>query len=285
MPLNVRLRLLLRGLGKLIAVIALAGAVGVGLGFGLSALAGDDSTRGSTGRSKASEATATTREKATGRAATTTESKTTASSVAHAQPTTTHTTTGGQRGASTVRVQVVSAVLHPAITPSGRRRNRAGLAVHVRVTNRGSRRRVIILRPVLVSGGVRVLTDPHTDTAATKRRTLDPAATADVTLRFEIAGAVTTRVRRQRRVRVIVAGRNVIASVIRGRPLRARSTTRRRSASGAPQTPPPPPPPPPGAPPRPPPPPAPPPPPPRPPSSPAAPPPAPPPADKFDSCC
>lgn len=129
-------------------------------------------------------------------------------------------TAGPARG-SPVTTTIVAAVLHPARSQSGRRRQRARLSVHVRVTNRGAQR-VTPARPVLVSGDDRVKTDPNQDSAGTRLRSLDPGATADVTLRFETEGSVTTRVRQERRASLIIAGQNVIASVKLGGPVDGR---------------------------------------------------------------
>jgi hypothetical protein len=141
-----------------------------------------------------------------------------------------------------VRVRILSAVLHPA-PRSGQRRQRALLTVHVRLANRGSRR-IIISRPVLVSGNVRVQTNLKADTGATKLRVLDRGATERLRLRFEIADAIEKRVLQRRRVRLTIAGRNVPVSVTRGRPVRVPTTTGRRTASRTATHPPPRPPPP-----------------------------------------
>jgi len=99
------------------------------------------------------------------------------------------------------------------------------------VTNRGSRR-IVPSRPVLVSGGVRVKTDPNQDTDDTNLGALAPGATGDVTLRFEIAGAVTKRLRQELRARMTIAGQNVTATVKVGGVIGARAAPRKRSSSG-----------------------------------------------------
>jgi len=138
-------------------------------------------------------------------------------------------------------VRVVSAILHPASTASGKRRSRAQLSVHVRVTNRGSRR-FTPARPLLISGDVRVKTDRNQDTAATQLGALDPGETGDVTLRFEIAGAVTQRLQQQLRARLTIAGRTTTATFKVGNPVsNPRSSERQRPSSGTTTQPPPPP--------------------------------------------
>ena len=175
LPFGLTPKALLRGLGKLVAVVAAAVIGGLAVGTALAELSGD---------SEGSPAT-------------------TGDNAATTQP---------QAPARGVRVRVLPAMLQSASTPAGRRRQRARLSVHVRVTNRGSRR-IVPSRPVLVSDDVRVKTDPNQDTAATNLRALAPGATGDVTLRFETAGAVTKRLRQERRASMIVAGRRVSAAV------------------------------------------------------------------------
>jgi len=188
MPHKVRLRLLLRGLAKLIAVIALAGAAGVGLGIGLSELTGDSQRDTSTGA--------------------------------------THTATNKrQPSTSVVRVQVVSVVLHRESAPSARRRRRAVLAVHVRVVNRG-KRTIANLAPVLVAG-VRGRAEPSAkDSTGSLLRALRPGSTADGTLRFKTAGALTDRLTSTRRAQLRTTGKTITLTVLIGSP--ARSAKRRR---------------------------------------------------------
>lgn len=202
-----RLRLLLRSLAKLFAVIVVAGAAGVGLGVGLSQLTGDDSTSSSadtsTIRSDVSAATST-----GGDSPATIDPDTTAGSSTQAQTNT----------PSSVRVRVVASVLHRASTPTGRRSNRARLSVHVRVTNRGGRT-IANVEPALVAGK-RVRADPSAgETSRSLLRPIRPGSTADGTLRFETAGAVTARLVRARRAQLRIAGRTATLKVRIGRPV------------------------------------------------------------------
>ena len=194
----------LSGLAKLVAAIAVAG-LGFALAVALAQLSGDDdSATGVSGGPPAASSPDTT---------TTARTRTTRAS------------TSPQKPDNDVRVRIVSAILHPAATATGQRRRCARLSVHVRVTNRGSRR-ISPARPVLVSGDDRVKTDPPQDTAETHLGAINPGETGDVTLRFEAKGAVTERLRRKLRARLTIAGRNVTATVKVGRPVSVRNASR-----------------------------------------------------------
>jgi len=241
---------LLRGLAKLVGAVVAAGLVGLALGTALAELTGDTgSPAGVTDGPPAA-------------AALVTNTSTTTVPPAREEPASTQT----EKPPNAVRVRIVSAILHPAASPSGKRRQRARLSVHIRVTNRGSSP-IFPSRPALVSGGVRVKTDPSQDGAATNLGALASGATGDVTLRFETAGAVTKRLRQELRARLTIAGTNVTATVKVGGAIGARAAPRKRRSSGTTTQPPPPPPPPVAA---------------QPPAAPAPPPP-PPPSSGFDS--
>lgn len=106
------------------------------------------------------------------------------------------------------RVDILSATVQPAGTPSGQRRKRARVTVYLRVTNqRGST--ITNLEPVLLAG-VRVLPDPNaTYTTGSLLEPVPPGTTATGTLRFETAGAVTDRVLATRRAQLHIAGATV----------------------------------------------------------------------------
>lgn len=188
MPRKVRLRLLLLGLAKLIAVIVLAGVAGVGLGIGLSELTGDSQHDTSTGA--------------------------------------THPATNKrQPRTSAVPVQVASVVLHRESGTSARRRRRAVLAVHVRVVNRGGRT-IANLAPALVAGARGSVGPSAKDSKGSLLRPVRPGSTADGTLRFKTAGALTDRLTKRRRAQLRIAGKTVTLKVLIGSP--ARSAKRRR---------------------------------------------------------
>lgn len=106
------------------------------------------------------------------------------------------------------RVDILSATVQPAGTPSGQRRKRARVTVYLQVTNqRGST--ITNLEPVLLAG-VRVLPDPNaTYTTGSLLEPVPPGTTATGTLRFETAGAVTDRVLATRRAQLHIAGATV----------------------------------------------------------------------------
>lgn len=174
LPYGLTPRVLGRGLAKLVAAIAVAALVGLGIGAAGAQLS-DDSDSPPDG--------------SPGSAAPSGQGK--RDIAQRATP-------------ANVRVRILAATLLPATSASGQRRQRARLSVRVRVTNR-SRRAVRIARPVLVSGGARVKTDANAVSPTTSVETLDAETSKQVTLRFEIAGAVTRRVR-EGRVRLLMAG-------------------------------------------------------------------------------
>jgi len=104
-----------------------------------------------------------------------------------------------------VRIQVLSADLLRAATPSGRRRNRARLTVHVRITNQGARV-ITNIDPVLIARA-RVRPDPRTrNTTGSLLRPVPPGFTAGGTLRFETGGASTARLATTLRAQLRIAG-------------------------------------------------------------------------------
>ena len=199
----------------LVAVVVVAGVGGLAMGRALAKLSSDIEVSSTpTSSSRAASSAATTK-------------ITTATTPADKRP----ASTPARKPATDVRVRIVSAILHPASTASGKRRSRARLSVHVRVTNRGSRR-ISPARPLLISGDARVKTDRNQDTAETHLGALDPGDTGDVTLRFEIAGVVTQRVQQELRARLTIAGRTTSATVKVGNPVRNPASERQRPSSG-----------------------------------------------------
>lgn len=217
---GMRLAGVLRTLAKLAAVVVLGGAAGAGLGVGVAALTEDAATV----ELAPAPLTASGTPAATPPAATTARSRTdTASnSASDVQP----------RPSRTVRVRVLAAVLHPGATSLGRRRQRARLGVHVRVTNGGT----AVLkpaRPMLLAPGVVVPGKAVGGPGRSLREPLEPLASAQDRLRFETAGAVTKRIVTTRRVRLRVAGSTVFVRVNIGPPVArpVRSSEQRSPAS------------------------------------------------------
>ncbi|HEX4364850.1 MAG TPA: hypothetical protein VHZ75_09905 [Solirubrobacteraceae bacterium] len=189
--------LVVRGIFKLVAVIVIAGGIGGGVGVGLSKLSGDSG--GGAAPAPAAKQSATTSG---------------GSSSKSPPPPPASEQAGG------VSVHVVDAVFHPAESPSGLRRHRARLTVRVQVTNRGTSV-VTPERPSMFVGSAETKTDPNADGPGTSLGTLQPGKAVAVTLRFEIAGAVTTQLRSQLRARVVVAGRSRDTLVTIGSPATA----------------------------------------------------------------
>lgn len=230
MPFKVRLKLLLRGLPKLIAAIVIAGVVGVGLGVGLSALSGNDDSSGGLADT-GTKSTQTTRKKhkrskktrtATTRTATSTtpaKQRTSTTRTSTAAKTVTATTPAPPPAANAkVRVQIVTAFLQPASTASGRRRKRARISIHVRVINKG-KHQIARANPVLLIGAARLHPDPAAkDTTGTLLKSILVGETAGGRLRFETAGAPTTAVTKSLQAHLRIAGRTVVVKLKLGKP-------------------------------------------------------------------
>ena len=191
-----------RGLATVVALVAAAGAVGIALGLVLTKLGGNDDPAALTAGASRTTEPATTGPRATS------ASKPVA-----------------QDPLSLVRVRVLSAVLHPAATRSGKRRRRARLGVHVEVHNRGAQR-VVLQRPSLLAANRRVSTDPRADARGSRLRVIGTGRTADVTLRFETAGALTRHLVTRRRARVLIAKRSLPVSITVGTAVSPRRQSR-----------------------------------------------------------
>lgn len=117
---------------------------------------------------------------------------------------------------SGVKVQIVSAILHPAGTARGRRRKRARLNVHMRLTN-NSASTFTLGRVRLQLGSTLLDIDPHArKVAAPLLRLLPASATAEGVLRYETGGAGTQRLISKRVAALRVAGRIVLTKVTVG---------------------------------------------------------------------
>ncbi len=107
-----------------------------------------------------------------------------------------------------VRVDVVSAVVQPAATPSGRRRKRARVTVQLRLANQGEST-IANVQPALLAR-TRVNPDPRADdTTGSLLEPIPPGSTAAGALRFETAAAVTDRLLATRRAQLRIAGETV----------------------------------------------------------------------------
>jgi hypothetical protein len=205
---------LLRGFAKFLAVVALAGAGGTALGFGLSALGGNDggstpapvatgATTSNTGPSGAPKTASTPASTATATQATTTP----------APPTRTITTTTApaltrppaQTSGGKLRVDVISTIVHPV---TGDTNQRAEMIVHVRVTN-GTGRLVQGVPPVLRVGDAVVQSTADRPETAPLLAVLGPGAVADGKLRFITTGADSGQLTAGR-VRLRIASKSVV---------------------------------------------------------------------------
>lgn len=118
--------------------------------------------------------------------------------------------TSPPRALKPVRVAVVAAVLHPAATPSGQRRRRGRLGVHIKVSNAGSER-VVATRPSLLAARQRI-------PSGRRLAAISAGRTLDATVRFETKGTVTEQLRTLKRARIVVAGRSWPIAVKVGSP-------------------------------------------------------------------
>jgi pyruvate/2-oxoglutarate dehydrogenase complex dihydrolipoamide acyltransferase (E2) component len=216
-PRRQRVKLFLGGLGKLIALVVVAGGVGVALGTALSKVSSDDATATAdvaaenTGPDDTFSTTPTQTAQALPPATTTTSA---AQSTATTSPPTTTPKPQSNRFAD-VRVDVLDARLHTDDAPSGNAAQNARVTVRVRADNGGSRR-LQLDPPSLRIGSVRVPVDTNANAGG-----FDPlpaGAGQTVTLRFSLAGEATPKLVRDRRARLFVAGRSVAIRIKIRRP-------------------------------------------------------------------
>jgi hypothetical protein len=209
-----RFRGLLKFVAAAIAVVIAAAIVGIGIGLGLSKVSGSDTGGASLPTPSASPTTATTAS-TPATAATTATATSTSTATAPEADTTPQSATPADipQGANVPRVRIVSAVLFPAATASGRARQRARISVRVRVTNRDSK----TLTPpnsLLLTGSDRISVDTRADEAAgALLKPIAPSKTANGELRFEIAGTVTQRLTDKPRARLAIVNRIVALKI------------------------------------------------------------------------
>jgi len=178
-------RHILRGLARFVAVALLAGAIGAGLGVGIAELT-DDGDPG-----PASEP----------------------GSISVAA-----------RPSGRIDLHVLSSVFSPAVSASGRARDRARLSVRLRATN-DTDRAITLRNAVLVVEGQEVRPDPDAGRvsrlAARLLRPIGAGRRATGELRFEVAGDTTSALRRERRARLRVAGQIESLSLTFAQPARS----------------------------------------------------------------
>jgi hypothetical protein len=209
-----------------VAIVAVAGGIGVALGFALTTAADDE---GDTliGTDTQARTTATTA--ARGRPVVTTPTRTAAPAPHPATTTPTSTTTStsttaapGSGPLADVDVRVLGAILRPAGTPSGRQRRRSRITMRVRAENRGART-IRLELPVLRVGSRRIHPDANVLTPESRFGTVAARAAKAVTLRFELVGDATDKATRDRRARIEIAGRSLPLRIKIGAPVAPKS--------------------------------------------------------------
>ena len=203
------MRIFLGGLVKLVALVVVAGGIGVALGTGLTALSADEEPATTAGADAGPVLTAEQPAATTTQAAAPVPSETTAATVPSTATTTTATPSAASGRFAQVRVSVLGTRLFTDSTPSGRQEQRARVTVRIRAENRGAER-VTLDAPTLRVGSVRIPVDSAGDEFAP----LPPGTDLTVTLRFALAGEATPKVVRDRRTRILVAGRSLPVRVV-----------------------------------------------------------------------
>jgi hypothetical protein len=199
MPRRERTRRFVSALAELVAMMLVLSAVGAALGIGISALSRDSETAtpevdGGTTSSATATATAT---------ATIASARSIAKSAA-------------VNPVVYLRVKVLDARLFTDDAPSGTQEQPARMTVRIRVSNPGSER-VTVDAPVLAVGSVRIPTDPGAERVGSRFDPFPAGAQQTVTLRYALAGKATPKVVRDRRARLLIAGRSVTTTVsVRG---------------------------------------------------------------------
>ena len=198
-------QMLLRGLGKFLAVVLAAGLAGAVIGIGLAKLSGNEPTSDPV-LPVATTATATT--------TTTQTTAPTTSTATTSKPTgktsTTSTTAAPADGVYRVPIiKVVAAKLGPTSEVTGR----ALVAISVRFTSRGNKP-LKIKTPVLVSGDDEVpLGDSSREAAGALLEPIAPGATATGVLRFTVTRPVAQRLNDSPAARLRLGNRTVIVKL------------------------------------------------------------------------
>jgi len=187
-----RSRRFLLGLIRFLALVTVAGGIGVALGMVLARVSDNKAPAGAVGA----------------RTGTAAPPAAAAAPVATA-PTTATAPSVAPDAQAEVRLSVLDARLFTDDTPSGAREQRARVTVRIRAENAGAGS-VTLARPILRIGSVRIATDPDAEGLPGSRfAALRPRVAQTVTLRFSLAGEATPKVVRDRRARVLIAGRSV----------------------------------------------------------------------------
>ncbi|MDX6718029.1 MAG: hypothetical protein QOJ63_283 [Solirubrobacteraceae bacterium] len=208
---------LLRGFGKLVAVVLAAGLAGAGIGIGLAQLTGNggstapllpattsgESARASTSSTVPTQTVARSKSTTTARTSKDAQTRTTTTSR-------TQTTAAPSRPFLVPRVQILSVQLKASPTAVGH------VTVRVRVINRGAHP-LAVAAPVLLSGNDEIPRDSangSTGRPLLKKLAVGSSATSE--LRFTTPSAVTKRLSTTRRARLRIAKRSIVLKLATG---------------------------------------------------------------------
>jgi len=203
--------MMLRGLGKLIAIVVAAGLAGAIIGITLAELTGGDD---SSAPLATATATSTAAPASTGTGAElpglqpesqTTETQPETETKTQTGPTsTTIEPTAPAKGFKVPRVEIVSAQIAPPSSDGG-----TVVTVRARVTNRGGRA-LDRKDPVLLEGPDAVELDSDSKEAARAlRKALKPGETASGTMRFTVPSAVAQRIKATGKAQLKIARRTI----------------------------------------------------------------------------
>ena len=203
--------MMLRGFGKLIAIVVAAGLAGAIIGITLAELTGGDDSS-----APIASATSTAAPASTGTGAelpglqpetqtTETEPETETETQTQTGPTsTTIKPTAPVKGFKVPRVEIVSAQIAPLSSDGG-----TVVTVRARVTNRRGRA-LDPEDPVLLEGPDAVELDSDSkDAAGALRKALEPGETASGALRFTVPSAVAQRIRATGKAQLKIAARTI----------------------------------------------------------------------------
>ena len=197
--------MLLRGFGKLIAIVVAAGLAGALIGIALAELTGGDDSS-----TPIASAPSTVAPAVTPTVAPLTETQTTATQT-QTQPTSTSTTiepAAPVRGL-VPRVEVLSAQIAPLSADGGKL-----VTVRVRVTNRRGRA-LSPEDPVLLEGPDAVPLDDGAKAAAgAVRKALEPGEPASGSLRFTVPSAIAQRIQASGKAQLKIATRTINLRIV-----------------------------------------------------------------------
>jgi len=197
--------MLLRGFGKLIAIVVAAGLAGALIGIALAELTGGDDSS-----TPIASATSTVAPAVTPTVAPLTETQTqTTATQTQTQPTSTTIEPAAPVRGLVPRVEVLSAQIAPLSADGG-----TLVTVRVRVTNRRGRA-LSPEDPVLLVGPDAVPLDDGAKAAAgAVRKALEPGEPASGSLRFTVPSAIAQRIRASGKAQLKIATRTINLRIV-----------------------------------------------------------------------